>query len=862
VLTDFANSIMQLRYSHPKTGGSFETWEEIASRVVDSVFFVAPSISKDIRDAIKLIISERKFIPGGRFLAQAGREYHQVNNCYLLRAEDSREGWGDLASKSTVMLMSGGGIGIDYSRIRERGAKLKRSGGESSGPLPLMNVINEIGRGVMSGGKRRSAIWAGLNWAHPDILDFIEMKNWSPDVRKLKEKDFDFPAAMDMTNISVILTKDFFEAFEDENNPKYSQAQQIYWRVINRMVKTGEPGFSVDYSNREESLRNACFTGDMRILTPNGYVSLENLFKLGEQELVDALGNKVLGVVRKTGNKPVVILNLSTNKKIRCTEDHLFRDTSGNEIKAGNAKGTQLMPYLRYPVLDGYYTLLGFIQGDGDLGRLKSDQHRGVEVNIGAKDSDILKLLEGRKYTTGKRSIYLQDIKEDLLALGFDNKKLPEREFPSNIETWDTNKLASFLRGCFSANGTINNYGRICYKATSIRFIKQLQELLEDSFSISSYVTTNKSHEVVFKNGTYTVKESYDLNISDFESRTNFYNKINFYQLYKVEKLTELLTKGAPFVKSITPTFNEDVYDFTLPEYHWGVVEGVVAHNCTEVVSSEDSDVCCLGSLNLGRISTIEELSWVTDLATLFLLVGTEYSDVPTSKAKEVQRRQRRLGLGLMGMHEWMVLRGKPYGESEELASWLATWKSTSDLSARKWAGQLSYNTPVAIRAIAPNGSTAIAGGMTTSGIEPIFSTAYQRRYLTPDGWKKQYVVDFVAERLVEQGINPNDIEDAYSLSLDVERRVAFQSFVQKYVDNSISSTVNLPAFGTVGNDNPEYFGKILYKYLPQLRGITAYPDGARGGQPLTQVDFEYARQRKGVIFEANEDCVGGVCGI
>ena len=73
---------------------------------------------------------------------------------------------------------------------------------------------------------------------------------------------------------------------------------------------------------------------------------------------------------------------------------------------------------------------------------------------------------------------------------------------------------------------------------------------------------------------------------------------------------------------------------------------------------------------------------------------------------------------------------------------------------------------------------------------------------------------------------------------------------------------MNLPAFGTVGNDDPEYFGKILYKYLPQLRGITAYPDGARGGQPLTQVDFEYARQRKGVIFEANEDCVGGVCGI
>lgn len=259
----FSDDIMRLRYSWVREDGSTENWEDISERVVDAVYSVLPKYPNefsnwsDVIYKTKKIISERKFIPGGRFLAQAGKDYHQTQNCFLLRADDTREGWGDLLNKATVMLMSGGGIGVDYSALRPSGASLKRSGGTSSGAIPLMKVVNEVARGVMSGGKRRSAVYASLNWKSKDIFDFITIKNYSEEVKKLKEKDFDFPAPMDMTNISVILDKEFFDAFDNKENPMHEHAQKVYWMTVEQMVKTSEPGFQVDYDNPRESLRNA-----------------------------------------------------------------------------------------------------------------------------------------------------------------------------------------------------------------------------------------------------------------------------------------------------------------------------------------------------------------------------------------------------------------------------------------------------------------------------------------------------------------------------------------------------------------------------------------------------------------------------
>jgi len=201
---DFADDITKLRYSHTVQGNK-ESWEEIAWRVVQEVVvknkFV--KLPLDIAHGIFECIRDRLFIPGGRILSQAGRGYHQTDNCFLLRAEDTREGWAELAYKSTMMFMSGGGVGVDYSDIRPYGTELKRSGGIGSGPCSLIEMVNGIGKAARQGGERRGAIYASLKWNHDDIHDFIKMK---------------VNGGLEHTNISVRFDKEWLDDYTLTSN--------------------------------------------------------------------------------------------------------------------------------------------------------------------------------------------------------------------------------------------------------------------------------------------------------------------------------------------------------------------------------------------------------------------------------------------------------------------------------------------------------------------------------------------------------------------------------------------------------------------------------------------------------------------
>ena len=79
---------------------------------------------------------------------------------------------------------------------------------------------------------------------------------------------------------------------------------------------------------------------------------------------------------------------------------------------------------------------------------------------------------------------------------------------------------------------------------------------------------------------------------------------------------------------------------------------------CTQVTSKHDSDVCNLGSINMGRIDTISEMVEVVQLATKFLICGTLKAKLPYDKVELVRAQNRRLGLGLMSIHEWLIKGG------------------------------------------------------------------------------------------------------------------------------------------------------------------------------------------------------------
>ena len=537
----FAEHIFRNKYAQ----GPTDTWDALAERLVEDVCGTRwgkdrALMSQEDREQLAQYIKEMKFVPGGRYLWYAGRGNSYFNNCFLLRAEhDTREEWAALTQRAVSCLMTGGGIGIDYSILRPEGKPLSRTGGLSSGPIPLMQMINEVGRGVMQGGSRRSAIYASLNWLHEDIPAFLKAKNWSDEIKAMKSKDFNAAAPLDMTNISVNYDdKWLYNAHRAELPTFVENCRQA--------MMTGEPGFSFNFGDKQnETLRNAC----------------------------------------------------------------------------------------------------------------------------------------------------------------------------------------------------------------------------------------------------------------------------------------------------------------------------------TEVTSEDDSDVCNLGSINISNIKSLEEFKDIINLASKFLVCGTLRADLPYDKVYKVREKNRRLGLGLMGIHAWLLQRGHGYEVTPELHKWLKVYKEESERSANEHCERLYISKPVAYRAIAPTGSIGILAG-TTTGIEPLFAVAYKRRYLT-DGtkWKYEYVVDSTADQLIrEYGLDPNKIETAYGLSNDYEKRLKFQADIQDYVDMSISSTINLPSWGSRGNSESDVarFADTLSKYAPRLRGFTCYPDGSRGGQPLTECTYEEAMKHKGVVFDENVDraCTSGVCGI
>ena len=256
-MTEFDN-LAETVFRHKYAFTPTETWRECCERVVKNVLSAYPDQSRissdDVNDLIDLM-EQRKFIPAGRYLYAAGRDLHQTQNCCSMQAEDSREGWASLMQKSALALQTGAGIGIDYSKVRPRGSVIKRTGGYASGPCSLMQIINEIGRQIQQGGSRRSALLAQLSWKHKDLGEFVRLKNWSEEIKAAKARDFNFPAPMDGTNISVRVGNDFFKALEADD----PYAGMVYNDVTYQMCSTGEPGFIINVGeNAEQYHCNAC----------------------------------------------------------------------------------------------------------------------------------------------------------------------------------------------------------------------------------------------------------------------------------------------------------------------------------------------------------------------------------------------------------------------------------------------------------------------------------------------------------------------------------------------------------------------------------------------------------------------------
>ena len=297
----FAEDIFNLKYRHE----GCETWPDLCRTLVHEV--CDGLMPKDEVDDLVQYMTDMKFLPGGRYIYYAGRdpETRYYNNCFLLKAEeDTRQDWAKLAQKATSALMSGGGIGIDYSVYRPSGSHLKRTGGKASGPLPMMELVNGIGRSVMQGGSRRSAIYASLHWQHGDVKEFLKMKNWNDQVvgdttiGKLKEADFNFRAPMDFTNISINYDTAWQNQYWDTGD-----VGDVFMENVRQALSTSEPGFSFNYMKDDETLRNACTevtSADPDDVCNLGSINMSRILNITEFADVVTLATKFLlcGTIR------------------------------------------------------------------------------------------------------------------------------------------------------------------------------------------------------------------------------------------------------------------------------------------------------------------------------------------------------------------------------------------------------------------------------------------------------------------------------------------------------------------------------------------------------------------------------------
>lgn len=183
------------------------------------------------------ILMTNRFSPGGRIWRGSGRPRGQLLNCFCLPAEDSREGWGDALRSTTIISGTGGGVGLNFSKIRPRGTPIRGTGGEATGAVSLMKAINAVCNELREGGGRRSALLFCLNYDHPDLPEFM--------AAKLDKQE------LNNANISVCIDKDFLKALDNDEEiilrwqgeeKGRIKATEIWGKIIANAWHNGDPG--------------------------------------------------------------------------------------------------------------------------------------------------------------------------------------------------------------------------------------------------------------------------------------------------------------------------------------------------------------------------------------------------------------------------------------------------------------------------------------------------------------------------------------------------------------------------------------------------------------------------------------------
>lgn len=883
-----------------------ETWEEICYRNRDMHLDKYPELSAEIINLYNNYVIPKKVLPSMRSMQFAGKPIqlspNRLYNCAYLPIDDYRafnetmflllggsgvgysvqkkhidklpsitkptrkrryvvadsiEGWADAVKVLIKAYLKGKSEPeFDFSDIRAKGAALITTGGKAPGPAPLKeclfklklmldekphgskltslevhDMICIIADAVLAGGIRRAALISLFDVDDQDMLTCKSGNWWEL-----------HPHRGRANNSAVVIRSKITET-------KFNEL----WDKI-QTSGSGEPG--IYFSNDSDWGTNPCFTGDTKLLTADGYKVMSSL-KDQRFDIINHRGEVHRGHVWSNGVKSIVTVKNSLGETLRCTPDHRFMLNDGTECKAQDLRGRRIMPLVEIRTENDHYTKLGFIQGDGVLGRLDSSAHKGLEVNVGTKDQEIA-LMFNLDYKSDKRSYYVTGFNDELKELGFDSRNLPERELPTTFKTWTGDNKLSFLRGLYSANGSVISGKRVSFKTTCSELSLQLLESLKE-FGIEAYITTNKAKPVEFSNGTYLCKESYDVNITQYNSIKSFAKLIGFVHEYKNQSLRELLVSNSPVVLSVKDSGEEEVFDFSIDDdTHWGVVgEGYIAHNCVEI-ALRPNQFCNLVEVNASDVVDQADLDARVRAGSFLATLQAGYTNF--HYLRDIWRRNTEKD-ALIGVSMTGIASGSVLALDLKQASQVVVDEN------RRVAQLIGINPAARTTCVKPAGTTSLVLG-SSSGIHAWHDQYYLRRIRVG---KNEAIYKYLARtnpELLEDEFFKPDQQAVISVPVKAPEGAIFRTespiellervkkFSQEWVKPGHidgHNSHNISATISVKPDEWEVVGKWMWDNREFYNGLSVLPyDGGTYKQApfesITKEQYEELVQKVGDI--------------
>lgn len=291
---------------------------------------------------------------------------------------------------------------------------------------------------------------------------------------------------------------------------------------------------------------------------------------------------------------------------------------------------------------------------------------------------------------------------------------------------------------------------------------------------------------------------------------------------------------------------------------------------------------CNLGSINLAKFVKGDEFDWerlkeAVWTCTRFLDNVIDVNSYPIPEIEKMTKANRKVGLGVMGWAEALFLLGIPYDSERAIALAEKVMKFIQDESHKasqalaeergvfpNWKGSVWEKRGLKMRnatttTIAPTGTISIIANC-SSGIEPVFALAYKRanildgeeffevnwifeNALKQRGLYSEKLIEKIAETGSIQKLDlPEDMKRVFKCALEIapEWHVRMQAAFQKFTDNAVSKTINLPNSAT----RLDVEKAFLLAYELRCKGITVYRDGSREEQVLMLKKAEKEKEK------------------